>query len=279
MNQQPIKKIAELKALDRVSRPVADRVRRVTRNDAIENALSGTWFGHSLHPTLTDIPIGAWTMATALDLTTGRAGAAGARRLVGLGVLTVLPTAACGISDWSVYRPAQRVGLVHGAANLTAAALQGVSWVARRRGRRLTGVALSGLGLGITLSAAYLGGHLTLVQGVGVDHTAFERPISDWTDVAALSALPDGKPVRVTPGGVPVMLVRRDDTVHALSAHCVHAGASLDEGILVRDDRIRCPLHGSVFRLADGKAVRGPAPYDQPSWEVRVDDDRVYVRS
>src|SRR5947208_10573528 len=61
-------------------------VQRVTASDPVKNVLSGTWLGHQLHPVLTDLPIGAWTMATALDLTGGRRADAAARRLVGLGV-------------------------------------------------------------------------------------------------------------------------------------------------------------------------------------------------
>lgn len=275
-----IRTIEDRKALDQVSGPVAGWVQRATRPDAVENALSGTWLGHKLHPVLTDLPIGAWVMAWALDLTAGQAGADAARRLVGLGLLATVPTAASGASDWSVsYGAAQRVGLVHALSNLTATALQAASWVARRRGRRFTGIALSGLGLGVAAGAAYLGGHLTLVQGVGVDHTAFEQPVTDWTDVAASADLTDGKPLRVTPGGVPVVLVRLGATIYALSADCVHASGPLDKGTLVRDDCIRCPWHGSVFRLADGAVVRGPASVGQPSWDVKLDGGRVSVRS
>ena len=33
----------------------------------VKNFLHGTWLGHPLHPVLTDVPIGAWTAALALD--------------------------------------------------------------------------------------------------------------------------------------------------------------------------------------------------------------------
>ena len=46
------------------------------RGKPIENALHGVWLGHALHPVLTDIPLGAWTVAFALDL----AETCGARR-------------------------------------------------------------------------------------------------------------------------------------------------------------------------------------------------------
>ena len=125
---------------------------------------------------------------------------------------------------------------------------------------------------------AYLGGHLSFTRGVGVNHTAFEPRVTQWTDVASLAGLTPDKPIRVVADGVPVVLVRRDGEIYALSATCVHAGGPLDEGQLV-DGRVRCPWHGSTFRLSDGSAVRGPAATDEPSWQVRIQGDRIQVRS
>jgi nitrite reductase/ring-hydroxylating ferredoxin subunit len=79
-------------------------------------------------------------------------------------------------------------------------------------------------------------------------------------------------------GGIPVVLVRQADGIHALSATCVHAGGPLDEGEVV-DGCLRCPWHGSTYRLADGEVVRGPAAMPQPAWEARVVDGRVQVRA
>lgn len=272
--------IEGLDALDKLDDSLAGWIGRATRRDAVKNALSGTWLGHQLHPVLTDLPIGAWVMASALDCTTGRSGDRAARRLVALGVLTALPAAAAGASDWSnSYGAGQRVGLVHAVSNLTATVLQATSWVARQRGHRLTGVALSSAGLGVTICAAYLGGHLSFVLGVGVNNTVFQPAVTEWTDVAAVSALSPDKPMRVTAGGVPVVLVHHDGTHYALSATCVHASGPLDQGKLVGNGNLQCPWHHSTFRLAGGAVVRGPAAIDQPSWEVKVDGGRVYVRS
>jgi nitrite reductase/ring-hydroxylating ferredoxin subunit len=274
-----VRRIEDLKQLDDVSRPLADLAGRATRPDAAKNALSGTWVGHQLHPMLTDLPIGAWVMAAALDWTAPRSGAKAARRLVGLGILAALPAAATGASDWSeTYAAEQRVGLVHALTNSAGLLVQSASWLARRRGRRLTGMALSTAGLGITLGAAYLGGHLSFIRGVGVNHTAFDGAVTDWIDVAGVAELAADKPLRVTPGGVAVMLVQHDGDIHALSATCVHAGGPLDEGEIV-DSCVRCPWHASRFQLAGGKVVRGPAASDQPAWQVRVDEGRVYVLS
>lgn len=279
IQQQLVRRIEDQKGLDAFSGPLANLAGRATRPDAVKNALSGTWVGHQLHPMLTDLPIGAWVMAAALDWTVGRSGAKAARRLVGLGVLASVPAAVTGASDWSeTYAAEQRVGVVHAASNVAGVLVQSASWMARRRGHRLSGMALSGVGLGITLGAAYLGGHLSFIRGVGVNHTAFDNTVADWTEAASLAEVAADKPMRVTPGGVPVMLVQHDGYIHALSATCVHAGGPLDEGEIV-DGSIRCPWHSSRFELDSGRVVRGPAPSDQPAWEARVEGDRVYVRS
>ena len=41
---------------------------------------------------------------------------------------------------------------------------------------------------------------------------------------------------------------------------------------------VTCSLHGSMFRLADGRVMRGPAITRLPIHEVRVVDDQVEVR-
>lgn len=265
--------------LDRVAAPLSRWVGTLTARTPIKNALSGSWLGHQLHPVLTDIPIGSWVAATVLDLTGGSQSASAARRLVALGVLASVPTAAAGASDWAETQgPTRRVGMLHAAANSSATALQLASWLARRGGNRELGVRLSALALGVTMGAAYLGGHLSLVRGVGVNHTAFQDPTSEWTDVAAESDLKDATPLRVSAGGVPVVLVKQPGGVRALSAVCTHAGGPLDEGTL--DDRgcLKCPWHGSEFRLSDGGVERGPAAVPEPSWSVKIDAGRVSVR-
>ncbi|MEU6664334.1 Rieske (2Fe-2S) protein [Streptomyces sp. NPDC046821] len=272
--------IEGLRGLDCVARGAAGVVSRVTRPDVIKNALSGTWLGHPLHPMLTDVPIGAWSMASVLDVTAGRAGAASARRLVGVGLIASVPAAWTGASDWSdTYGAPRRVGLVHALLNVTASGMQLASLCARRRGRRGVGMLLTGAGLCVTGCSAYLGGHLSLVRGVGVNHTAFQGTVDEWTDVAAESDVVDDGPFRTTAGGVPVMIVRHRGALYALSATCTHAGGPLDEGEVVRDSCIRCPWHGSEFRLKDGRVTRGPAAVDEPRWDVKADGGRVYVKS
>lgn len=275
-----IQRIGRTKELDGPAETVDGWVKKATRTKSVKNALSGSWLGHQLHPMLADLPIGAWGAAVALDLTGGEESAAAARRLVGLGILASAPTALSGASDWSDTIGAdKRVGLIHAASNATASVLQASSWLARRRGHRGAGIVLSILGLGLTLCSAYLGGHLSFVRGIGVNHTAFQGATRKWTDVAADSDIAEGSLTRVLVASVPVLLTRQYGRLHAISAVCSHAGGPLDEGTLDADGCVTCPWHGSRFLLEDGTVERGPASVPQPLWEVSVDDGRISVRA
>ncbi|MEA2372891.1 MAG: hypothetical protein QOH12_3285 [Solirubrobacteraceae bacterium] len=273
-----VDQIAAADQLDRFTAPLAKLVGSATRPDAVKNALSGTWLGHQLHPLLTDVTIGAWVSVPVVDLLGGRRGADAARLLTGFGILSAVPTAASGLSDWSEsYGSEMRIGLVHAVGNVAGLVLQAASYAARRRGHRTRGAALSMAGLGVAGAAGYLGGHLVFAQGVGVSHTAFEHPPADWTDVGDAGSLEDSAPLRVDAAGTPVVVVSTGGRLFALSATCVHAGGPLDEGELV-DGCLKCPWHQSSFRLDDGRAVRGPATVSQPVWQARVEGGRLEVR-
>src|SRR5699024_862921 len=96
-----IEKIGTTEALDEIAEPISDLVDRLTASRGVKNTLTGTWLGHPLHPLLTDLPIGLWTGASFLDVFGGKKGAPAAQKLVGLGILAAIPTAATGESDWS----------------------------------------------------------------------------------------------------------------------------------------------------------------------------------
>jgi len=126
--------------------------------------------GHPLHPVLTDLPIGFWTSAWVLDLVGGERHAPSATLLTGLGVLSVVPTAATGAADWrSLDRRSKRLGLVHAAANVTATALYTASWLARRRGERRRGLWLGHAGAAAATLGGALGGELVFRRGAGVE--------------------------------------------------------------------------------------------------------------
>src|SRR5437763_1259661 len=126
-------------------------VRENIPSGPVKDALSGTWLGHAVHPMLTDVVIGSFAGASVLDLTLGEAATEARQRLIGLGLVAYLPTAAAGVNDWADTEPVndavRRVGLLHAAGNAAAALLFAASRRARRRkgGRRGSGLSLAGV--------------------------------------------------------------------------------------------------------------------------------------
>src|SRR5699024_3028641 len=200
-------------------------------------------------------------------------------RLVGLGILTAVPAALSGASDWSEsYGKQQRLGFAHALGNRVGTTFQIAPWVSRRCGHHRTGAGLPLAGLAATMWASYLGGHLSFGMGVGADDTAPQTTVTKWVDVAAEDEVTEGELLRVDANNVPVMLPRQKGQLNALSATCVHAGGPLNKG-RIENDCVVCPWHNSRFRLTDGVPVRGPAAMRQPTWDIHIAHGRVQIRS
>jgi nitrite reductase/ring-hydroxylating ferredoxin subunit/uncharacterized membrane protein len=274
-----VRQVEDLKAADGIARPVQELVHRVVGRGELRDLLTGRWLGHALHPVLTDLPIGFWTSAFTLDLIGGRKSRAAAQRLVALGVLSAIPTAASGATDWSeTIGEERRIGLVHAALNTAAMGFFTASWLARRRGRHGRGVLYGLAGSAVATGGGYFGGHLVQRMGIGVDHTTFDELPTEWTPAGPARDWPDDAPRRVTVDGADIVVLRSGGTWYGFDAHCSHARGPLGEGT-VTDGCLECPWHGSRFRLRDGSVARGPAFAPQPTVAVRVRHDIVEVKA
>jgi nitrite reductase/ring-hydroxylating ferredoxin subunit/uncharacterized membrane protein len=278
--EKAMKRLERADALDEPAGKLAKVVGAATRPRVVKNALSGTWLGHRFHPLLVPMPIGFWSGALLFDLVATRRARWAADTLVGAGIVAAVPTAAAGLSDWADAEPdGRRVGLVHASCNTLALLCYSSSLVARLLGARKAGVGL-GLAGAVAMSAGgYLGGHLAYVQAVGVEKKRFAGGPAEWTSVLDAADLAEGAPRVVRAGDTEVLLYRDGGRLHALWASCTHECGPLAEGHFA-DGCVTCPWHGSTFRLADGKVVRGPAAASQPVYETRVTDGgKIEVRT
>jgi nitrite reductase/ring-hydroxylating ferredoxin subunit/uncharacterized membrane protein len=236
-----------------------------------------------LHPALIDLPVGSWTLAAILDALE-MAGVRPARGLadtaIRIGLVGAVGAAVAGATDWSeTDGRAKRIGLAHGVMNLTATGLYALSLLLRRRSRS-KGIALSMTAFGLAMSSAFLGGHLSYGEQIGVDHTATADQDTPKKYVAVLDAgeLAENEPTKVTADGVSVVLVKQGESIFALRETCTHLGGPLSEG-KIEGDGIRCPWHGSRFCLKDGRVLDGPAVFPERSFDVRVRKGRIEVRA
>ena len=287
MAQTNLDVVANQQWLDAVGRPLSEAVRELFRNAGpagatAKNALHGVWLGHPLHPVLTDVPIGAWTTALALDAREVATGDAAYGRAadfaVGVGLVAAVGAAITGLNDWSETEGrSRRLGLLHGLLNLTATALVASSYAFRRSGSRSAGRATTVAGYGVALAAAYLGGNLVYRERIGVTHAVVAEP-EEFTAVLESSALPENSMRKATIEDASFLVVRQHERVCALAHSCAHLGGPLSEGTL-KDGSVVCPWHGSEFALDDGRVLNGPATEPQPCFSAREHAGHIEVRA
>jgi nitrite reductase/ring-hydroxylating ferredoxin subunit/uncharacterized membrane protein len=272
--------------LDRVAEPLQAAGQALFgANAAMQKAkdwLNGTPLRHRIHPALIIVPLGAWTAAGLLDALDAIDGdgrwSESADLLVGVGVVSALPTAATGLADWvDLYDHQRRVGVAHALVNSAALVLYAGSLGLRLGGKRGAARALAGVGLGLVSLGGMLGGDLVYNLGANVTHLLYPKPPDEFTDACASADLPEGRVRVVEVGRVPVMLRRHEGQIQAVEAWCPHAGGPLAEGEF-EGDEVTCPWHGSRFCLRDGKPTQGPASAPLRTFDVRETGGRIHVK-
>ena len=156
-DQIPLLERARL--LDPLANGLALLARPLNRRERLRSALAGEPMGHSAHPLLVQVPIGAWISAGWLDCLprTERSAAV----LTGIGILTAVPAVAAGLVDYTSLDPRQRrIAVVHALANGLSLGCQAVSLRARLTGRLRRGQWIGLAGTATLAVGGLLGGHL-----------------------------------------------------------------------------------------------------------------------
>jgi nitrite reductase/ring-hydroxylating ferredoxin subunit/uncharacterized membrane protein len=245
----------------------------------IKDFLNGTWLGHPVHSALTDIPIGALTIALVLDVI-GQPVAADVALLVG--VLSIVAAAVAGFADYTDTDGTARMrATVHASLMTASLVIFAISLIIRAGNPidRTVPFVLLVVGYLVITAGAAVGGDLVYLIGTNVNRHAWRGAGTKWVplDLGGLDDIPEGGPTRARAGPNGLILVRTGETILALHDTCAHAGGPLAEGTIV-DGTIQCPWHGSRYRLTDGHVARGPAMYDQPAYESRRSDTGWEVR-
>ena len=157
-------------------------MRRLERRfPKLSDAMRGEWLGHPLHPIMTDMAIGGYTVAWVLDLGWGlndRQLTALQKRLkdaadrsIAIGLIGSGLCVLTGPFDWARTKGrARTMGLIHMATNAVGTAVYLGSWLARKRAPKAR-FWLSMLGTVVVTLGAYFGGYMVYRQGVGVAMT------------------------------------------------------------------------------------------------------------
>ncbi len=73
-----------------------------------------------------------------------------------------------------------------------------------------------------------------------------------------------------------ILLANQNGKIHATDLICTHAEADLSTGFL-SEDGVRCPLHLSVFNLENGTPQNLPAEIPLKIYNVKIEQNEIYV--
>jgi len=97
-----------------------------------------------------------------------------------------------------------------------------------------------------------------------------------FVHLASLKDLQTRKLICVKTDSYRILLALAEGTVYAVDDMCTHEDASLSKGSL-HGDCVKCPLHGSRFRLASGEALDEPAEEALTTYPVNIENDNIMV--
>ncbi len=97
-----------------------------------------------------------------------------------------------------------------------------------------------------------------------------------FTHLASLKDLQTRKLICAKTDGYRVLIALTEGNVYAVDDMCTHEDASLSKGSL-HGDCVKCPLHGSRFRLSSGEALDDPAEEALNTYEVKIEGDNILV--
>jgi nitrite reductase/ring-hydroxylating ferredoxin subunit len=101
--------------------------------------------------------------------------------------------------------------------------------------------------------------------------------MEDFVPVKKVSELSPGKMTWVSVEGERVLLANVDGMYYALEDVCGHQRVALSRGLL-EGHEVECPLHFARFDVRTGELINGPISDDVRTYDVRVEDDTVYVK-
>ena len=99
-----------------------------------------------------------------------------------------------------------------------------------------------------------------------------------WIDVLAVDAVPEGDVTAVMVNGKEIALYGVEGEVYATDNLCTHGAARMSDGFL-EGREIECPLHQGRFDVCTGKALCAPLTQDIRTYPVRIENQRIWVKT
>ena len=100
--------------------------------------------------------------------------------------------------------------------------------------------------------------------------------MSEWVKACSLDNVSEGQLYGFDHNEKRILLANLKGKIFATDLICTHAEADLSTGFL-SEEGVRCPLHLSVFNLESGKPQNPPAEQPLKTYNVKIDQNEIYV--
>ena len=107
---------------------------------------------------------------------------------------------------------------------------------------------------------------------------------SHFVKVAVKSEIEPGKMKAVKVGEKEIIVANIDGKFYAIGSKCTHMGGDFSKGTL-EGNIVACPRHHAKFDVTTGKVVSQPKmplihpkANDEPTYQVKVDQDNIMVK-
>ena len=100
--------------------------------------------------------------------------------------------------------------------------------------------------------------------------------LTQWVKACSLEQIKEGQLFGFQNDEKKILLANQKGKIFATDLICTHAEADLSTGFL-SEEGVRCPLHLSVFNLQDGKPQNLPAENPLKTYNVKIDQNEIYV--
>lgn len=100
---------------------------------------------------------------------------------------------------------------------------------------------------------------------------------TDYKYACSLKELKPGMTKKICfPDHTPILIANVDGTIYAVDDTCTHEDSSLSLGCL-REDKVKCTLHGSWFSVVTGEPTEEPADEPLKRYSIYLRHDEIWV--
>ncbi len=100
----------------------------------------------------------------------------------------------------------------------------------------------------------------------------------EWIKVCDNDSLGNGDLFGFDYDSKEILVAKVQDRIYAVDRICTHQYADLSTGFLNEEEKtVTCPLHLSVFKLENGIPQNPPAELPLKTYEVKIENNGVYV--